>query len=84
MNRSVTVETRKAFREIICLSDSNTIYKNLHSKQVVSSELRVTKLTDVIEKQYTNQFGLDVDTNDRVNINSRTCLPQHVADEVLN
>lgn len=66
------------------LSDSNTIYKSLRPKQVVSSELRVTKFTDVIEKQYTNQFGLDIDTNDRVNFNSRTCLPQHVADEVLN
>ena len=84
MDRSVTAEIRKAFHGMTCLSDSNTIYRNLHSKQVVSSELRVTKFTDVIEKQYTNQFGLDIDTNDRVNFNSRTCLPQHVADEVLN
>ena len=44
------------------LSDSNTIYKSLRPKQVVSSELRVTKVIVSLKTNISiNPFCLDVD-----------------------
>lgn len=59
------------------LSESNTVYKSLRPKQVVNSELRVTKVTDVIENRYISPFDLDFYKDDLVNISFGTCLPQN-------
>ena len=84
MNRSDAAETRKALREMTGLSDSDTIYKSLRPRQIINSEERVTTVMDVIENQYINPFGLDVDKDDLVNISSGTSLPHNIADEVVN
>ena len=59
------------------LSESNTVYKSLRPKQVVNSELRVTKVTDIIENRYISPFDLDFYKDDLVNISFGTWLPQN-------
>lgn len=73
MNRSEVAEIQKAPCEKTVFSDCKTIYKNLRPKQVVNSELRITKVVNVVEKQYINAFGLDVDKDNLVNISSGIC-----------
>ena len=59
---SAAAEIRKALLKMTGLSDSNTIYKSLHPKQVVSSELRVTKVIVSLKTNISiNPFCLDVD-----------------------
>ena len=73
MNRSEVAEIQKALCETTVFSDCKTIYKSLRPKQVVNSELRITKVVNVVEKQYINAFGLDVDKDNIVNISSGIC-----------
>lgn len=56
----------------------------MRPKQVVNSELRITEVIDVIENQYINPFGLDINKDKLINISSGTSWPQNVANEVLN
>ena len=77
MSRSDAAKIRKALRERTGFLDSNAICKSLHPKQVINSELRVTKVMDIIENQYINPFDLDFNKDDLFNISSGTCLPQN-------
>ena len=66
------------------LSDSSTIYKSLQPKQILNSEQKVTNVIEVVENEYINPFGLEVDKNSFVNISSGMSLPEEITDEVLN
>ena len=63
-------ETKKALHNMVGLSDSNTIYKTLRLRQIVNSEVKVESVSNVIEKDYFNPFGLDIDPYSLVNIAS--------------
>ena len=67
-----------------CLSDSNTVYKSFRLKQILNCTLKVTKVTEVVENECINPFGLNVDKNSLVNISSGTSLPEEITDKVLN
>ena len=61
MNRSEAAQTQKALCKMTGSSDPKTIYKSLRPKQVANTVLRVNKSVNVVENQYINAFGLDVD-----------------------
>ena len=80
---NVAADTKKALRNMVGLSDSNTIYESLRLRQIVNSEVKVESVTNVIEKDYFNPFGLDIDPGSLVNIASGLTLQNEIA-EVLN
>ena len=84
MNRSDAAETKKALHNMAGLSDSDTIYKSLRPRQILNSEVKVQNVTNVIENDYINPFGLDIDPDSLVNISSDVSLPNEIAEEVLN
>ena len=81
MNRSDAAETKKTLAGLL---DCNTIYKSLWPKQILNSELKVTKVTEVVVNEYINPFGLEEDKDSLVKISSGTFLPEEITDEVLN
>lgn len=84
MNRSDAAETKKALHNMAGLSDPNTIYKSLRPRQIVNSEVKVRNVTNVVENDYINPFGLDIDQDCLVNITSGVSLPNEIAEEILN
>ena len=84
MNRSDAAETKKALHNMAGLSDPNTIYKSLRPRQIVNSEVKVQSVTNVIENDYINPFGLDIDQDCLVNITSGVSLPNEMAEKILN
>ena len=55
----------------------------LRPKQISNSEQNVTKVTEVVENEYINPFGLDVDKNSLVDVSSGMSLPEEITDKVL-
>ena len=74
---------KKTLRDMAGLSDCNNIYKSLWPKQILNSELKVTKVTEAVENGYINPLGLEVD-NSLVSITSGPSLPEEITYEVLN
>ena len=84
LTRSDVADSQKALREMTGSSGINSQYKSLHPGQIISSETKVSKVTEIIENQFSNLFGLDIDVNSLVNISSGTSLPQHLTNAILN
>ena len=65
------------------LSDPNTIYKSLRPLQILTVERKVSKVTNVIENDYINPFGLQVEENSLLNIGSGVAVNMEIADVIV-
>ena len=70
MNRSDAAQSKGALRKMAGLSDPNTIYKSLRPLQILTAERKVSNVTNVIENDYINPFGLQIDKENLLNIGS--------------
>ena len=84
MTRSDAAESKKSLRGMAGLSDPNTIYKSLRPRQILNSELKVRRVTNIIENDYINPFGLDVDKDSLLNIGSAVSLKNDITNNILN
>ena len=57
----------------------NQIYESMVPKQINISEERVSKVTEVIEQEHENPFGIHVDKEKLVNTSSGVALDDNTA-----
>ena len=84
LTRSDATDSQRALPELTGLSGINSQYKSLRPREIISSETKVSKVIEMIENQFSNSFGLDIDTNSLVNISSGASLSQHLTNAILN
>ena len=62
---------------------SSSVYKPLRPVQIVKSEEFVSKVLTVLESEYINPFGLDIDTSQLVNLSSGMPLAEETTKSIL-
>ena len=83
LNMAEDATNIKALYEMTGLDESSSSYKLLRPAQITKSGEKVCKVMDVLENEYVNTFGINIDKTKLVNLSSGVPLKEEVADEIL-
>ena len=74
----------KELHKVTGLDKSTTIYKSMTPKQINIWEEKVLQITEIIEKEYKNLFGIYDDKEKFIDIISGVVLDNDIAENILN
>ena len=82
--RSDDITSIKELQQLTGLDESTTLYKSMRPKQINISEEKVSQVTEIIEEEYENPFGIHVDKEKSVKTISGVALDDDIAESILN
>jgi hypothetical protein len=73
----------KYLKDMTGLEETGGTYKSLRPTQILNSEKMISKVIDVIENEYINPFGSNIEKGKLINISSGTSLEESIAIEIV-